>query len=416
RMLTKAMELENNARRYLELMPEGFKDTYYQLVYYPAAASANIFKMQIYAGLNRKYYNLKSVLANRYAALVKETIAADGQMQSYYNDTMSGGKWQGIMSSAHVGYVNWDATGWHYPEVYHVTPEAGASMTVDVEGSEEGYTTGAAVLPAFTNLKRESYRITVSNSGKEKFNCTAETSEDWIKLDSHHFSITDGNTVRVSVDWDKVTKNSRGVIRITGAGQTVNVNVDAIVIDADGLPEKTFVETNNVISIEAEHTANRVAKASARWKVIENYGRTLSALKMYPTTVSFERAEEAPYLEYRVYTAQEDEYTLTAYCAPTNNLYNGGRLRYCVSFDGSAPVVADTLPAGFAAGNHDNALWCKGVVENIHTAVTRHTLTKGTHTLRFYGLDAGLVLQKLVLSSTALPYSYLGPEESYYKK
>lgn len=41
-------------------------------------------------------------------------------------------------------------------------------------------------------------------------------------------------------------------------------------------------------------------------------------------------------------------------------------------------------------------------------------LAKGQHTLRFYGLDAGLVLQKLVLSAGPLPYSYLGPVESFH--
>ncbi|MNN87156.1 hypothetical protein D3C81_2046680 [compost metagenome] len=52
-------------------------------------------------------------------------------------------------------------------------------------------------------------------------------------------------------------------------------------------------------------------------------------------------------------------------------------------------------------------------MDNIHVTATPHTLSKGVHTLRLYGLDAGLVLQKLVLSARPLPYSYLGPEVSY---
>ena len=43
-----------------------------------------------------------------------------------------------------------------------------------------------------------------------------------------------------------------------------------------------------------------------------------------------------------------------------------------------------------------------------------HKLTNGIHTLRFYGLDAGLVLQKLVLSKGELKASFFGPEESFY--
>ncbi len=416
RVLAKAISLENDAIRYYNQIPENYRDTYYQLVYYPTVASINVLKMQIYAGLNKKYFNLKSVLANRYATLVKDTIKADEQMQSYYNDTMSGGKWQGIMSSAHIGYVNWDSTGWHYPEVNYIYPSASAYMIVDIEGDEKGYSSGTAVLPAFSNLVRETYRITISNRGTDTFDFNIETSGDWINVDILNYNITDGETIRVSVDWDKVIKNTSGVIKITGAGQTVNVDINAKVMDADSLPKMTFVETNNVVSIEAEHTFNRVGKCGVEWNVIENYGRTLSSLKMFPITVSFKKAADAPYLEYMIYLEQQGEFTLTAYFVPTNNLSRESRLKYGVSFDDGAHVVVDTLPDNFAAGNHDNEAWCKGVLENIHTSTTIHRLEKGNHVLRIYGLDAGLVLQKLVLSKEMLPYSYLGPVESYYKK
>ncbi|EPR12846.1 glycosyl hydrolase 115 family protein [Ruminiclostridium papyrosolvens] len=416
RVLAQAISLENDAKKYYSKMPEHFKDTYYQLIYYPAVASANVVKMQIYAGLNKKYYHIKSVLANKYAALVEETITADKQMQSYYNDTMSGGKWQGIMGSAHIGYINWDSTGWHYPEVNCIIPSAVAHMIVDIEGNEKGYSSGTAIFPAFTNLMKETYRVTISNGGTDKFNFNIETSGDWVKANLVKGSITDGETIQVSVDWDKVAKTTRGFIKISGAGQTVSVNINAKVIDVGSLPQMTFVETNNVVSIEAEHTSNRVAKSDVEWKVIENYGRTLSSAKMFPITVSFEKTEDAPYLEYMIYLEQEGEFVLTAFFAPTNNLSKESRLKYGVSFDDSAPVVVDTLPDDFAAGNHDNEAWCKGVMENIHTTTTTHRLGKGIHILRIYGLDAGLVLQKLVLSNGILPYSYLGPEESYYKK
>ncbi|WP_238588365.1 hypothetical protein [Paenibacillus polymyxa] len=54
-------------------------------------------------------------------------------------------------------------------------------------------------------------------------------------------------------------------------------------------------------------------------------------------------------------------------------------------------------------------------MNNIHTSTTQHSLTAGMHTLRLYVLDAGLVLQKLVLSREPLLCSYFGPEESFCK-
>ena len=414
-MLEQAISLEMDAKKYEAMMPASLKDAYYQLVYYPAVASANVVKMHIYAGLNHRYYALKSVLANQYAKLVEEAITTDEGMQKYYNDTLSSGKWQGIMSSPHIGYVNWNADGWKYPEYYIVDPLSEACMIVDIEGVEPGYRSGTAKLPVFTNLLQENYAITISNGGKAEFEFTAEASEDWIRLDNNKGLVVDGKSINVTVNWDKVLTTSNGMITITGAKQTVHIEVTAEVVDVSSLPEKTFVGKNNIISIEAEHTVDKKAKEEAEWKVIENYGRTLSSLKMYPTTVSFQNVQAAPYLEYSIYVAEDTNYILTLYTAPSNNLLKGSRLKYAVSFDGEEPDIADSLHKNFIAGDYNNEEWCNGVLDNIHTSTTSHRLITGTHLLRIYGLDAGLVIQKLVLSKDKLPDTYLGPKESYCK-
>lgn len=416
KVLSKAVNLKLRAQSYLDQMPASCKDTYYQLVYYPAAASANIQMMQIYAGFNELYYNRKSVLANKYVNLVRQCIDADEQMQDYYNNTMSGGKWNNMMSSYHVGYKNWDSTGWSYPKVNKVKAKKEASMIIDVEGTKEAYSDGAASLPEFTSIGNEKYNITISNGGNKVFDYTINSNADWIKVDCMEGSITDGKTLAVTVDWSKVSHSSKGVLTITGANKTVKVNVNATVIDTTGLPEKTFVEAHNVVSIEAEHTLNNVKKSDVQWEVINNYGKTLSSIKMYPTTISFTDTKDAPYVEYRVYVDEDSNYTLTTYAAPSNNTTNNGRLRYAVAFDGGIPVVADTLPKNFVSGDYNNAAWNNGVMDNIHISTSTHKLTKGVHILCFYGMDAGVVLQKLVLSNKALPTSYFGPEESYCTK
>lgn len=56
--------------------------------------------------------------------------------------------------------------------------------------------------------------------------------------------------------------------------------------------------------------------------------------------------------------------------------------------------------------------WCAGVSWNIRITESQVTLQAGLHTLQFYAVDPGLVLQKLVLFHGELPESYLGPPES----
>lgn len=414
RVLAKAIDIENNSKKYYQCIPEEYKDAYYQLVYYPAVASANVVKMQIFAGLNKLYYDRKSVLANSYAELVKECIDTDSSMENYYNNSMTHGKWKGMMSSPHIGYTMWSPEGYTYPEVSYITPKDNPYIIVDVQGTEKAFLSGTASLPRFTNLGKESYTITISNGGVGEFDYKIEKSKDWIKVDNMKGSIQSGEVIKVSIHWNAISKTSSGVITICGAGETVKVNVTVEVIDTNGLQNMTFVETHDVISIEAEHTSSNVAKSNVEWKVIESYGRSKSSVKMFPTTVSFENTEDAPYLEYIINVNEDLEYIMTTYVAPTNNLHENSRLRYGVSFDGGAAIIADALPANFVAGTNGNKPWEEAVMENIHTTTTTHRLTKGTHILHFYGMDAGLVLQKLVLSKGKLPKSFFGPEESFY--
>ncbi|APB71706.1 hypothetical protein PPYC1_15610 [Paenibacillus polymyxa] len=416
RVLEKAIRLEKDAQTYYELVQKEQKDAYYQLVYYPAVASANVTKMQIYASLNHKYsgFQPQSVLANHYAALVEEAIAKDVQMQEDYNNKISRGKWEGMMSSAHIGYVNWNDEGWQYPEFNYFEPKEKAMMIVDVEGTNGGFTTGTVALPPFTSLQKERYRITVSNAGKEAFAYHLETDADWIKTDPTHGSVLTGETIEVDVDWGRLEASATGEIMIVCGDQMVKATVVAEVVHTDNLPDLTFAEAHGVIAIEAEHTCGREAAGELRWEIIKGYGRSLSSMKLFPTTALFERIEDAPYLEYRICTAEEQIYSLTVYTAPTNPLGEGRRLKYAVAFDSHQPVLTDMLPLEFAAG--ESRHWSESVMNNIHTSTTQHSLTAGMHTLRLYVLDAGLVLQKLVLSREPLLCSYFGPEESFCKE
>jgi len=58
--------------------------------------------------------------------------------------------------------------------------------------------------------------------------------------------------------------------------------------------------------------------------------------------------------------------------------------------------------------------WEKSVEDNAALRSYTHTLAKsGYHTLKFWMVDPGVVLQKLVVDLGGMKPSYLGPPESY---
>ncbi|WP_018752438.1 glycosyl hydrolase 115 family protein [Paenibacillus sanguinis] len=420
RMLAEVLELERQAGVYYSMISEPHRDAYYQLVYYPAVASANVKKMQIYAGFNQKYssFTPPSLRSNDYADLVEEAIARDKQLQQEFNHQLSGGKWSGMMSSAHIGYANWNDEGWQYPAYSYVVPQKNAWMMVDVEGTLGGFGSGTLALPTFTNVHKESYRVTISHAGEQVLDYCVKPNADWIKLERQQGSYLQGEDLYVSLDWEQVKAPLAGEIVITYGhqpdAQTVRITVHAQIISTDALPPMTFVETNGVVVMEAEHTCDRKGGQGAFFEVIEKYGRSLSAVKLFPTTLRYERYQEAPYLSYRLWVAEQGIYTVTVHTAPTNPLTKKGQLPYAIGMDDNEPVIAQLLPAEFVAG--ESRHWEQAVLNNVHTHATQHVLGSGLHTLRIYVLDAGLVLQRLIVSRVSLPFSYFGPPESYFKR
>lgn len=416
RVLQKCTELIATCDEVRAKMPEELQDAYYQLVYYPAVASANVTRMQIFAGLSNLYKNRGSLLANTYAYLTTESISKDKELQFYYNNTMADGKWKGMMSSPHVGYVTWNSDGWAYPTVTLIDVEEKSGLIVDLEGDEASYESGEVALQPFSNLAKETYGLTISNGGSVPYDYKITTETDWITLSQTEGTVKDGVNVLVSVDWDKVKATQSGSFTISGAESSVTVKVTAKVTDTASIEKGTFVEVHDIISIECANASKFVPSDKVNWRVMPNYGRSItgmSSVKMFPTTISFADPLKAPYMEYMIYVEEDGTYSLSVYASPTNNLSEAVVLRYGVSFDEEAVQVINALKPNHISGSYATPAWSQSVLENIHLSQSSYTLKAGVHKLRIYGVDAGLVLQKLTITDKPQPMSYFGPEQTY---
>jgi hypothetical protein len=60
-----------------------------------------------------------------------------------------------------------------------------------------------------------------------------------------------------------------------------------------------------------------------------------------------------------------------------------------------------------------NMVWERAVANSIILKTSQHTVaTAGAHVLKFWRVDPGVVLEKLVVSAGPLPATYLGPPTS----
>ena len=98
-----------------------------------------------------------------------------------------------------------------------------------------------------------------------------------------------------------------------------------------------------------------------------------------------------------------------SYFSPTLN-FNGKELQYAISFDDETPRIIN-LHADLS-----NKSWEQWVANNIIISSSEFHFSKpGMHVLKFWMIDPGIVLQKIVLGVPRVNPAYLGPPETLVK-
>ena len=407
-------EVERAERLYAEI-PENQRDAYFQLVLFPLEASAQVTELYITVGRNQLYARQRRSSTNDLAAKARKLFEADRALSSSYNHELSHGKWDHMMDQTHIGYTSWhDPPANVMPQVVERDIPEAAEMGVAIEGSASVWP-GAAeepVLPRFDSFVRERRFFDVFNRGRTPFRFSAAATEPWIRVSPSSGEVRKEERVWVSIDWDKVPAGtSTGSLKIsasTGDSLTLKLAVFNPREPArDAL--RGFVESDGYVSIEAEDFTAKRDTPSARWEKIPDYGRTGSAMSIFPVTAaSVTSSEEAPCLEYRMYLFDPGKVRVDAFLAPSLAFVPGRGLRYAVSFDDQPAEIIDAL--------RENSFedWATSVKDNIRLSRSTHALTgTGYHTLKFSMVDPGIVLEKLVVDLGGVKPSYLGPPPSF---
>jgi hypothetical protein len=319
-----------------------------------------------------------------------------------------------MMDQTHIGYTYWQEPRANtMPAVKEIELPAAAAMGVAIEGSAVAWPTAQeeAILPRFDVFNQPRRYIDVFNRGQAPFEFTATASAPWIVLSAARGKVEKEQRLWVSVDWSKAPHGTTsGSVTIASAGTPVTVKVHA---DNPQAPARStlkgFVQADVYFSIEAEHFSKKVDAGPVRWEKIDDYGRTVSAMTVFPVpAASVTPPQQSPHLEYEMYLFDPAQVEVEAILSPTLNFVPGRGLRYAISFDDQPPQVLDAL------AQNSQRDWETTVKDSVRKVKSSHKLSgSGYHTLKFWMVDPALVLEKLVVNLGGVKPSYLGPPESY---
>jgi len=389
-------------------LPVDERPSFFELVQYPADASATVTEMYIAAGKNALYAKQGRSIANDYADETRKLFAKDAALADEYNHKLLNGRWNHMMDQTHIGYTFWNEPPRNTmpPVVDLKLPTPGRLSVATEEGSMDTPTLGV-----FNSVAQQTRKLTLSNQGQTSVSYAIKPSAPWILVSHTSGSVQKEETLDVRIDWKTVPiNNASGSITITQAGSTPTT----IPLQTLRLPGIThndlngFVEADGYVAIEAAHTSHRTGNEAAEWKDLPGFGETHSAIETFPVTAASNLHSTAE-LDYRVFLYDSGEFSMQAILAPTLNFAPGRGLRFAVSIDNGPRTVVDALE------HNTEKDWAKAVSDGVKKVTLPLTIkSPGYHTLKIWMVDPAVVLERIVLSPGPLPYSYLGPPESYH--
>jgi Glycosyl hydrolase family 115/Gylcosyl hydrolase family 115 C-terminal domain/Glycosyl hydrolase family 67 N-terminus len=409
-------KLTERAEAIYAKLPQDTKDAFYELVLYPVKASAVVNQLYIAVGKNRLYAQQGRASTNDLADEAERLLREDAELSSYYNHTLAGGKWDHMMDQTHIGYTFWNEPPINnMPAVRRIELPQMASMGVAVEGSESAWPDSAnpPAVPDFDVFEQQKRFVDLFNRGGNAFAFHATASAPWIKVSEKKGRVAREQRIWISVDWARISQvaQSGSVEFVSDSGQRVSVTVNAFRPASPGREElRGFVETGGYISVEASQYTRKIDAVSARWEQIDDLGRTGSAMSIFPVNAKgVTPSPGAPCLEYKMYLFHTGRVRVEAIVDPSLDVVPGRGLRYAISFDDEQPQVVDIL------ANKTTEAWATAVKDSVRKGSSVHVISKpGYHTLKFWMVDPGVVLQKLVIDLGGVRPSYLGPPETFH--
>ncbi|SDB12752.1 Glycosyl hydrolase family 115 [Pseudobutyrivibrio sp. YE44] len=441
RVLNRIFETTDKAEElYLSLKGTDLEECFFEEVYYPVMSVAEINKMQIFGGLNAHYAKQRKKKANDYAKLIQECIERERSITEEFH-TRNNGKWNHMQSVYHIGFTNWNDEQCQLPISYFVNPVKDSRLLVSISNQEDvtgahRWTRHVLHMPLCFE-SNDIGEFEVANGGEATLEYHIDWDADWlelvdvttgkvipkneaaatevaqsykVKLLKKKWDGSDSTMLRIYVDNGEVVADES---ENGGSIPMVEIQVEANTYDLETVKEACFLEENGAISIEAAHFAAKSDAGQCQYKEIQDFGKTLSGMKVFPTTERFDDEASAPSLTYNLFAATEGEYTCQLYASAANPVVYHGKLSVGVTANDGKRNIVNTIPdKGFDPWKSDS--WKKGVLDNIHIGECKLALKQGFNQVKISAIDPAVVLEKIVLwnPNVTIRESYLGPQES----
>lgn len=370
--LSQYEDIAEKARSIASKIPQNKKAAYFQLVQYPVCASAEMNKKLLYAQKARLYARYNLPVANEYARKSTNAYNAIAALTYTYNHDLMNGKWNGMMDMKPRDLKVFQES--ELPE--KVKSRDTQKPLLWIENQDNPTDNSSIELVPFVNPSGSETFMSVFQQGTMSIVWNIKQKPKWLNVYEESLNLFAEKRIVFKIDWTKVKP-----------GKTT----DICALDINGETYTFKLEANNPninIPIEYNHmvilnTADYERKDNSQAELIEGLGNSTQAILL-------SKGQENA-VTYKIMTTSQGDVIIRT-CLLPNHPVNGDDIRYAISIDNEEPQIV-SFKTEFRSEN-----WKKNVLRNQAIKITYHKLNKpGEHTISFYALDDGVILDQIML-------------------
>lgn len=318
----------------------------------------------------------------------------------YYNRTMSDGAWDGMFTPEDFP-----------PPVMPLHPPATPALRLDdapglgVAVWGDDLPSPAPALTFWPHGVTDKW-IDVFNTGGGELAWTIDA-DPWIEVSPRSGATRTEQRIAVRVPAPAQEAGRSGTVRVrrpdTGDEVTVTVAVASAPALEDGFTGA--VEADGWVSLDPSRADAVVDGTGSAWAVVPHLGRYGNAAVEARRTTPGDDGEPAR-LEHRFHLRTAGAHLLELHRLPTLNAT--GTIRVGVGVDGHSPTVVSSPITDEHRGD-----WERGIQDNVERLTVRLPhLGEGAHVLRLHVIDEDVTVSKLVIYTSDIRPTALGPDFS----
>lgn len=399
--------------------PKGREAAYISLIHYPACGTANLMKLWVVSARNKLYAFQNRLEANELAEELPKLEQYDEELVREYME-VDDGYFDGFGLGEHIGFTTWCDEDNKYPLRVYVRPSNLSRMIV-VRAEDERYLTGDpwrdrlqvwddAMRPDVSRIEFD-----IARASKDPIHFKIHTDCPWLSFSQTEGEVEQTQRILLTIHKELIRGEAEGHFTVENVGHAKAQILVKACAEVQGIERSCFLEHRGYVAMEASHFQRSESAGGAGFQVLKPYGRTGSAIKVFPVTADFLEAEEKPGVEYDFWVSREGDYEVAFYMAATTPVTYERKHYIGYSVDDGRIVIQNTVEreeSQFFLSEQ----WSREAYDNIKITRGKLHLRQGINTLHFYAVSPAIVLERIVIrrEDVELPKSYLGPGESYF--